>query len=387
MSSALPPEHPDADLVADLAADVLPTHQARAVEAHVMACPRCTSLLTDAEQVRNLLLTDDPGPMPPDVRARIDQALQLEATTRQGLGDSPMPTPVHGLVPAVQPPTPQVRVISPWEDTTTIEAFEAARKRQAAAPRADRGAGNVAADRPASGATTSGTATTRPHPPRLTRPSRGPSRSRRDLRDEVRDVKAGRRGTVLAAAAGVVVLLGLSGYVVVGLFTDRQAGTDTVAASSVESADKGSLGGAGGGPPVLTSGTNYSETTLAAQARALVNQVSRVSGQQRSDLQAPARGGVATSATTAAPGPAASESSAMEAGNLALRDPATLTGCLAALRAGGRRPVAVDLARFDGRDAALIVLNGTNGGYEVWAVSRDCRPGADGTITYLDLTR
>jgi hypothetical protein len=393
VNGAIPSEHPDDDLLADLAADVLPTHQARAVEAHVMACPRCTSLLTDAEQVRNLLLTDDPGPVPPDVLIRIDQALQYEVAARDGLADYPPqtePTPVPRHVLPVQPPartpTQQVRVISPWEDTSTIEAFEAARKRQAASRRGHRDAENASPTRDASPARdaspTSGVAVPRPHGSRLTRPSRGPSRSRRDAREEVRDVKAGRRGTVLAAAASVIVLLGLGGYVVVGVLDDRQPGAASVAASSVEPPAKGSADGVAGGPPVLTTGTDYTEASLSEQARALVSHVNPVPGQPRSSLQAPAVGARSTSAQVPAPGP-----SAADAGNQSLRNSAALSGCLAALRAGGRRPVAVDLARFDGRDAAIIVLNGANGGYEVWAVSRDCRPGADGTITYLDLTR
>lgn len=382
MSSALPPEHPDDDFLADLAADVLPTHQARAVEAHVMACPRCTTLLTDAEQVRNLLLTDVPGPMPADVLARIEQALQLEVTTRDGMGDSPDP-----IAP--------VRVISPWEDTTTIEALEVARKRQTSSRRNSRTAESRTAEAETSGVagtayaagdppTTGGIAAPRARGPRLTRSSRGPSRSRRDLRQEVRDVKVGRRGTVLAAAAGTVVLIGLGGFVVVGLFTNREAEPVYSSASSLEAAPQTPAAGGGNGPPVLMTGTNYSESTLARQAKILVNQVSRVPGQQRPALSAASGEEPGGSGTV---GTDTGTDAGTDAGNQSLRDTATMNGCLAALKAGGRRPVAVDLARYDGRDAAIIVLNGVNGGYEVWAVARDCHPGADGTITYLDLTQ
>ena len=382
MSGALSPEHPDDDFLADLAADVLPTHQARAVEAHVMDCPRCTCLLTDAEQMRNLLLTDVPGPMPADVLARIEQALQIEVTARDAKGDGPDPTAA-------------VRVISPWEDTTTIEALEVVRKRQTSSRRNSRtaeagtagtagttGTAYAAGDPP----TTGGIAAPRTRGPRLARSSRGPSRSRRDLRQEVHDVKVGRRGTVLAAAAGTVVLIGLGGFVVVGLFTDREAEPVYSSASSLEAAPKAPAGGAGNGPPVLMTGTNYSKGTLAQQAKVLVSQVSRVPGQQRSALSA-AGGKEPGGSGTAGTGTDAGTGAGTDAGNQSLRDTATLNGCLAALRAGGRRPVAVDLARYDGRDAAIIVLNGANGGYEVWAVARDCHPGVDGTITYLDLTQ
>lgn len=393
MNSARPPEHPDADLLADLAADVLPTHQARAVEAHVMACARCSSVLTDAEQVRNLLLSDDPGPMPPDVLARIDQALQIEAAARDGMGDHPAPTAPNPVTGQTLPPqsapraAPPVRVISPWEDTTTIEAFEAARKRQAAARK------GVTEDRSGAGGpatTTSGIAAPRSRGPRLTRPSRGPSRSRRDMRDEVRDVKAGRRGMVLAGAAGLVIMVGLGGYVVVTLLGDHEANTATSAASSVESAPKAA--GVAGGPPVVVTGTNYTGSNLKEQAKALVARIGEQGGQRAAaaptadkvqpGAQSGAQPGLQPTAL-ANSGDAAAAAAAV--GNDALRNPGTLSGCLNALRAGGRRPVAVDLARYEGRDAAVIVLNGANGGYEVWVVARDCRPGADGTITFLDL--
>jgi hypothetical protein len=383
VNGALPPEHPDDDLLADLAADVLPTHQARVVEAHVMACARCSGVLTDAERVRNLLLSDDPGPIPPDVLARIDQALQIEAAARDGMGDHPAPTapnPVTGHAPPPeQPPrqTPPVRVISPWEDTTTIQAFEAARKRQAVTRK------RPAETSPGPATTTSGIAAPRSRGPRLTRPSRGPSRSRREMRDEVRDVKAGRRGMVLAGAAGVVVLLGLGGYVVVALLGNHEATTATTAASSGDSAPKAlGAGAAGTGTPVLVTGTNYTDTALGQQAKVLVGSAVRPAAGRAG--MAP-QSGTVRSAVAESPGPAAADAAA--SGNGALRNPATLAGCLSALRAGGRRPVAVDLARYEGRDAAVIVLNGVNGGYEVWVVARDCRPGADGTIKYLDLSQ
>ena len=427
MNGAIPPEHPDDDLLADLAADVLPTHQARAVEAHVMTCPRCTALLTDAEQVRNLLLTDVPGSMPPDVLARIEQALQIEVSARDGSveypppSSAPIPAPGYDLPqrPRVPPVQPQVRVVSPWEDTTTIEAFEAARKRQTAAarrssPRSEQdgasgtsgspsgspsGSTSGSTARSTSGSTarrTSGIGAPGNRGPRLTRPSRGPSRSRRDLREEVHDVKAGRRGVLLAGAAGVVVLLGLGGYVVTGLLGNHEANTASGSASSVEAAGK--AGDAAAGPPVLTTGTNYSQATLAQQAKTLVSSVSARGGAFQGTGTATGAASGATTGTVpraavagggSVPAPTASSTaaaSAADTGDQSLRSPANLSGCLAALQAGGRRVVAVDLAKYDGRDAAIIVLDGANGGYEVWAVARDCRPGADGTITYLDIT-
>ncbi|HET9655191.1 MAG TPA: hypothetical protein VFP72_07545 [Kineosporiaceae bacterium] len=449
MSSVLPPDHPDPDLLADLAADVLPTHQARVVEAHVMACSSCYALLTDAAQVRELLLRDDPGPMPPDVLARLESVIQIEAAARDGLAEHPVPSPPtpqpvrapapqpgtdrsqpaparpdqaqpnrsrpgqaqpyaqpagrlprNPLTPAagttradgvphgepslfttpqapVQPPprtpTQPVRVVTPWDDTTTIEAYEAARRRQTAR-RPEESASSAAA------ATAGAGPAARTRGPRLSRPSRGPSRSRRDLRQEIRDVRAGKRGTVLAAAAGVVVLVGLGGYVVVGLLGNRETGSASTAASSVQSLDAPRPGAAAGGPPVLSTGTDYTQAALGTQARTLVKQVDGTGPRTMA-----AKGAAAGTSPSAAPGTTTATSAQADGGNVSLQDPKALNGCLSALQAGGRRPVAVDLARYEGREAAIIVLNGINGGYEVWAVARDCRPGADGTITYLSL--
>lgn len=377
MNVGIPPEHPDDDLLADLTADVLPSHQARVVEAHVLTCQRCTALLTDAEQVRDLLGTDDPGPMPPEVLAQIDQALQGEAAARTRAGvsaASPAPTPAPGYTLPPQPPAtkPPVRVITPWEDTTTIEAFAAARKQQASESQHSR----ETSDPATTASDTSGIPAARNRDNRPIRPSRGPSRSRRDLREEVRDVKVGRRGTLLAAAAGTVIMLGLGGYVIVGLFGNESTDSTVSAASSVEEAGKSPPPAPGNGPPVLSTGTHYTQDTLEQQARALVDQVSSGATGTRPRL---------SGANSADQNPVAAASGAAT-GNESLRTPAVLNGCLSELRAGNRRPVVVDLAKFNGRDAAIIVLNGSNGGYEVWAVGRDCRPGTDGTITYLDLT-
>jgi hypothetical protein len=42
----------------------------------------------------------------------------------------------------------------------------------------------------------------------------------------------------------------------------------------------------------------------------------------------------------------------------------------------------VDLATWQGRDVAVIVLQSQPDRAEVWVVDRSCRPGADGLVYY-----
>jgi hypothetical protein len=60
-------------------------------------------------------------------------------------------------------------------------------------------------------------------------------------------------------------------------------------------------------------------------------------------------------------------------GTQTLRDPEALQRCLAAIGLPGATPAVVDLARFQGREAAILVVPSSPGtSYEVWAVSRNC---------------
>ena len=61
--------------------------------------------------------------------------------------------------------------------------------------------------------------------------------------------------------------------------------------------------------------------------------------------------------------------------------------CLGALGAAPDRLVAVDLARYEGREAAILLLKAAEGnGHEVWAVDRTCAPGAEGALKYVRLS-
>lgn len=366
MNGARHPDHPDDDLLADLAADVLPTDQARVVEAHVMACGRCAQLLTDAERVRALLLSSPAGPMPDDVLSRIEAALGVEYAAREGRVDGTLPT------------APQrVRVITPWEDTQTIEAYQAAQRRTAGR----RPGPETAADERAP------EALPLPPPPgrspRLARPSRGPSASRRDLRQEVRDLRAGRRGTLLAAAAGIVVVVGLGGYAGYGFLNSTRSQTQVDSAAGEAASVKG-----GTASRVLATGTDYTKATLTRQGKELLALADRPATMSRQAAPA-VSGETAPTATVAsgvpAPTAAGGGASGPVTGDQSLRDPAKLQGCLAALNATSQRVMAVDLSRYQGQDAAIIVLARSDGGYEVWVVGRGCGPDNDGTLDYQQL--
>lgn len=374
MVSGSGPMHPDDDLLADLIADVLPIDQARAIESHVMECQECTSMLADAEHVRALLVRSDPGPIPADMLTRLESALRFEA---EGHGAPQTGVLVGGAVPPAAP----IQAPTTWSDTESFETFHSVMDRRSAAQEPeDDEPFPVALSAPAASG---------PPPDsgrrgrgqgglggRLHRPSRGPSRSRRDARQEVRDIRSNRRGTLLAAVAGVVIVLGLGTFAVRG-FISSSGGNSTQTA-----ADETSLNRSGSGSRVVTTGTAYTNAELAEQAQVLMTTVAREGAGGAGELTATGEAGNTAGAAV----PSESQSpKARATGNLSLRDPKQLQGCLQALHAGSKEPVAVDLATYDGQEAAVIVLIGEGGGYEVWVVARTCQAGQDGTLRFLQL--
>jgi hypothetical protein len=69
----------------------------------------------------------------------------------------------------------------------------------------------------------------------------------------------------------------------------------------------------------------------------------------------------------------------------AVADPQGARDCADAVGVDPSQPVAVDLATFDGRPAAVLVATADDGARRAWAVERSCRPGAaavlDGPVT------
>jgi len=188
-----------------------------------------------------------------------------------------------------------------------------------------------------------------------------------------------------AVAAGVIVLGGAA--VAAGeLLEPSGSGADSVAASEAAGGAEDSGGAASPLPPVLASGTDYAPAALADQVRTLLTE-QPAAASEASD------GAVGLyAATPDSAGPGADDESAERslsgealpgaaaAGEL-LATPEGLAGCLEAIGAPGQTPEAVDLASWEGRDAAVLVLP-TQGGHAVWVVGRDCAPGADGLLHY-----
>ena len=133
---------------------------------------------------------------------------------------------------------------------------------------------------------------------------------------------------------------------------------------------------------MLATGGNYTDAALSTQARQLV------AAAAQAVRTSAGTGGTGTPAPKPQPtlSGLSQDGTAAAAGNETLRDPAALRACLGALGVQDEPVLAVDLARYNGRDSAVIVLRATGGAYDVWIVARDCRPGADGTLKYVSMT-
>lgn len=74
-----PPGGPDVDVLADLAARLLPPAQDRAARAHTDSCAECSTMLEALDRTGSQLRWLPPIPMPADVVSRIEAALGAEA--------------------------------------------------------------------------------------------------------------------------------------------------------------------------------------------------------------------------------------------------------------------------------------------------------------------
>lgn len=338
-------DHPDHDLLADLAAEVLADDLAGQVQEHVVDCPECAGLLAEAEGIRTLLRQGEPERMPDDVMERLAAALAEVAPSTikdreirdDGKTAAAVPTPSGGVAKAdprrrLTPALPKNRATASTGDTGRLTRITS----------------------------------------RMNQPTDSARRQAREEEAADRPSLVSRLTPLLKVAATVVVLLGVGGLIF-RLFTGTAAEVDTASDSGSSAASSA---------PVLAqvqaTGTNYSETDLRQQVDTLIADSQRASLKQSGPSAA-----ADSSAGSAAPESAqatGSASSPLAATQNLLTSPDALRGCLSAIGAEGAQPLAVDLARWNQRDAAIIVLNADGGGYDVWVVARTCAPNADGTI-------
>ncbi|MFN8074373.1 MAG: hypothetical protein U0Q15_02995 [Kineosporiaceae bacterium] len=323
-----PPRHPDRDALADHAAGVLTEADDALVADHVAGCAQCRADLEELDAVRKLLLAEDPGPMPDDVWGRIEAALLAEGS------------------PAV----------SPRSTPTPLAAMRATDADEASA--AD-GAADGAAE--VSGLTV------------LRRPTGRAGRAR----------TAPRWLPLMAAAAGIAgVLGGLA--VAVQAWAPGGQDADKPAAASADMSLNGERGRVALAAAVQATGTDYRKASLTAQVARLVD------GRDSAafDSGDGADGKAAEGGSAGRPSPSAQ--AAYAAGDERLRDPAALQQCLAGLGLADVVPLAVDLARYEGRDAALLVVpTPGQSSVEVYAVSRRCGDASadDGAFSYTRIDR
>lgn len=173
----------------------------------------------------------------------------------------------------------------------------------------------------------------------------------------------GRTRPWLAAAAAVIVLGGGGAALATHTWTGA-SGSSSDTAAGAKSAS-GAQDSEGASQHVYATGTRYTRTQLASQVR------SRLLAGTPSPLSS---GG--------AP-PRAADGSAADDARLA--SPQGLASCLSALGVDAGQVLAVDLATFDGRAAAVLALRDSDGAQDVWVVGRGCRQGDDQTRLFLRL--
>jgi hypothetical protein len=189
--------------------------------------------------------------------------------------------------------------------------------------------------------------------------------------------RSGPRGLrLLQAAAAVVVVLGLGALAVSAIHGGSDSGGTTSAGSSA--GDRAAT--AKSGPaPVTASGRNWTPTTLAAAAPSLA---AGTFGPAFSSYDSTGKT-AASAPATAAPSPEAGSNGPVNgaavgpAGRLA--DPAALRACVTNLNDGDQtmQPLAVDLARWQGQPAAVLVFPtvGDPASLDVYVVAPDCPTG------------
>lgn len=180
------------------------------------------------------------------------------------------------------------------------------------------------------------------------------------------------RVTKSLVAAAAVALIGVGGYAAI-----QRGGGSTAGGASASSA-----GDASGGKAAPQAAGNLDQVRAVASGSAYTTANIALLLRQRLPLAGKAAAGdngFEGSPTAGSDGPPTK----LPASTLGTT--AGLQACLGALGAPTSVPQLVDLATFDGKPAAVLVLPKAGGGQEIWVVSRTCSPGHDGTLYYAPL--
>jgi hypothetical protein len=171
------------------------------------------------------------------------------------------------------------------------------------------------------------------------------------------------RVTKALVAAAAVVLIGAGSFAALHRNGSGGPSSSSVSASSGGSGQAAAPNLAFGDVPVRASGTAYTSANI----RTEVN---------RQLAAASAAGGGAVKAPQD------------EHGTSTLTTAAGLRACLTAIQAGTARPLLVDLATYNGKPAAVIVLSDGSSGptsKQLWVVAPTCSPGKDGTMFFANV--
>jgi hypothetical protein len=191
------------------------------------------------------------------------------------------------------------------------------------------------------------------------------------LRPAARRDQLGRRARPWLAAAAAVVVLGGGGAALVShpwsSTGDTNAATSS-AGGSQPTPEGASRDASSAAARVLSTGTDYQRAQLPTQVRRDLLGRAAPTGQVSTPPSAP--GVFDDSAAT---------------GDTRLATPQGLASCLSALGVDAGQVSTVDLATFEGRPAALVVVHAASGAYDVWVVGRGCREGDDQTRYFVRL--
>lgn len=377
----VPSEHPNDDLLADLAAEVLAADLAGSVRDHVVGCSRCAALLADAEGVRSMLLQIEPEQMPNEVLARLEQAMQVarqedEISARAGVPElDGSETRILGRVDSGE-----TRILGRVPPLSTDSG------RADPGRRIPRAGGLSAAGTGRAGPAGSITGPLVAGGPKTSRLSRMSTPTQSARRQAIEEQKADRPSRLaklwpgLRIAAVVIVVVGAGA----GALQLRGDGTDGADSAATSAADAPVIA------PVQSTKTDYTKKALRAQVKTLIDGSQKLLAEPQPQTEAnPDNSFAAKAEPSAGTKVSGTQDSAAQAplgeqGQL-LRSPAALRECLTAIGAAQVEPVAVDLAKYAGREAAIIVLPADGGGYDVWVVARDCRADSDGAIDVVNV--